>query len=363
MKKLIYSTLIGGLFVGLAFSASAKIWRLNNSNGGNITPAINADFTGTLQAAHDNASVQPGDTIHVEQSNTNYGSLVMSKRLVIIGPGYFMNENPKTQVVKDYGASVGRIEMMNAGSAGSVITGLTITASIYMGQSRIVVARNYVVLPAYNYIGIGSGGAANLDSVVVTSNYIKGAAYYNNIMTMGSTTGIVTNFICSNNFITNQTNNTMISLAGNISGLIRNNILNGPNALSVYNMYVVNNIQYFSNATGGNAFYNSVVEFNMGMSNSFFITPGGTNNAISNNLTNANPGFIGTGSTDGKWKLLAGAAAQGAGKNGEDMGMFGGQIPYVLSGMPTIPNLYSLTIDPIAPGAANINVTISTKSN
>lgn len=363
MKQFFFSLLFCSFFAGLAFSANAKIWRLNNNNGGTLNPPINADFTGTIQQAHDNSSVQPGDTIHVEQSNTSYGALVMTKRLVIIGPGYFLNENPKTQVIKDYGATVSGINMLNAGASGSVITGLTIIGSINMGSNRLVLTRNYISLPAYNTIAIGSGNASNIDSVVISSNYMNGSAYTYNISIQAGTTGQITNFILSNNFITNATNSTMVALNGSASGILINNVLNGPSALSVYNMYVVNNIQVFSNNTGGNTFFNSVLEYNMGMSNAFFITPSGTNNTISNNLTNATPGFVGTGSTDAKWKLQPGAAAQGAGKNGLDMGMFGGQIPYVLSGIPMVPNIYALTIDPIAPGASTINVTVSTKSN
>jgi len=363
MKKFIFSTVLCSVFTGMAFTSNAKIWRLNNNNGGAINPPINADFTGTIQQAHDNASVQPGDTIHVEQSNTSYGNLIMTKRLVIIGAGYFLNENPNTQVNRDHSSIVGGINMLNSGCSGSVITGLTITSTVNMGANRLVLTRNYLSLPAYTYIGVGTGNASNIDSVVISANYISGSSYTYNIQTQPSTSGTVTNFICSNNLVTNSTNSTMVALGSSISGIIRNNFFNGPSALSVYNMYVVNNIQNFTNNSGGCTFNNSVIEFNMGMSNAFFITPSGSNNTISNNVTNSTPGFAGTGSTDGRWKLQPGAAAQGAGKNGEDMGMFGGQIPYALSGLPMVPNVYALTIDPIVPGASTINVTVSTKSN
>ena len=62
----------------------AKIWRVNNNLG------INADFT-TLQAAHDGAAA--GDTLYLESSPTNYGGLSSSKRLVIIGTGYLLEQN------------------------------------------------------------------------------------------------------------------------------------------------------------------------------------------------------------------------------------------------------------------------------
>ena len=55
------------LFTCLAFTAEAKVWRLNNQ------PGINADFTTTLQDAIN--GVLSGDTIYVEQSPFNYGDL------------------------------------------------------------------------------------------------------------------------------------------------------------------------------------------------------------------------------------------------------------------------------------------------
>ena len=52
--------------------------------------------------------------------------------------------------------------------------------------------------------------------------------------------------------------------------------------------------------------------------------------------------FDGTGgySTDGKWQLAPGSPALGAADDGGDCGIFGGQEPYVLSGLPRIPAIF-----------------------
>ena len=65
--------------------ASAKIWRLDNVQ--------NADFS-SITTAHSSAA--SGDTVYVAGSVNNYGSVTLTKKLTIIGPGYFLAENPQT---------------------------------------------------------------------------------------------------------------------------------------------------------------------------------------------------------------------------------------------------------------------------
>ena len=85
MKKLF---LVATVIVAMSVNLNAAIWRVNNIAG------VNADFT-TIQAAHNAANA--GDTIYLEPSAGNYGNLTATKRLVIIGPGYFLAENEGLQ--------------------------------------------------------------------------------------------------------------------------------------------------------------------------------------------------------------------------------------------------------------------------
>ena len=82
--------LLVAVLAGTCTSAYAKIWRVNNNNG------VAANFT-TLQAAHDGAA--SGDTLHIEASPNSYGTLNVSKKLTIIGVGYFLDLNPNLQAV------------------------------------------------------------------------------------------------------------------------------------------------------------------------------------------------------------------------------------------------------------------------
>ncbi|MBS1616269.1 MAG: hypothetical protein JST06_09160 [Bacteroidetes bacterium] len=362
MKHFIYALSFGTILCMASQPASATIWRLNNSNGGTITPNINASFSvgTTLQQAHDNSSVNNGDTIHVEQSNTSYGNLTMTKRLTIIGVGYFLAMNPKTQVNTATASIVGSINMNASTCAGSTITGLTIQGTVYMGASRLLVTRNYIALGSYtNGILVGGTGTTAVDSTIITQNFISVSSYSNAIAEQ-SGTGNLTNLYIANNYLY-ANNYGSVNTSGRISGIIKNNVMDAAYT-QVQNMYVVNNID---NRGVTNYFNNCLIEYNIGKVSASFASPSGSGNTFtgSTNLTNTSLGFVTASSTDSSFMLSSSSPAKGTGKSGDDMGMFGGSLPYKLSGIPTVPNVYALSIGTVAAGATSISVTVSTKSN
>ena len=113
-------------------SAQARIWRVNPEQ------LADPDYT-TLQAAHDAAST--GDTLSVEPS-FGYDDLTVTKRLVIIGPGYFLGQNPEAQA-NFTSAGVGNITL-NSGSENTIITGLWIMGYITVNTDNIIIKRNLI---------------------------------------------------------------------------------------------------------------------------------------------------------------------------------------------------------------------------
>ena len=89
-------------------SVSAKIWRVNNRVG------IVADFT-TAQAAHDGANA--GDTVFFEPSPTNYGDITLTKKLILIGTGYFLDQNLETQWKNNWPATIGHVTFSSNSSS------------------------------------------------------------------------------------------------------------------------------------------------------------------------------------------------------------------------------------------------------
>lgn len=356
------------LACALCIQANAKIWRLNNNGAGTLPLIVSPDFPSstTLQQAHDNASVANGDTIHLEQSPTSYGNCVFTKRLVVIGAGYFLNLNPKTQVNQSFGSIVGNLTLQNAGSAGTVITGLTQNAASqwFVGANNVTISRNYLTYAANARLLIGSGSAATCDNVSIYQNFINGSSNTYCMQTASGTTGNITNLNIIGNIIGGVYG---INMGTNASGILKNNTaVTTYNSLVVANMYVVNNMSQSSNAAYNNQFDNCTIEYNMGSYASHFISPGGAGNTFgSGNQTVAAAGWnlLGGSSTDGAYQLTASSPAKGVGKSGDDMGAFGSSVPYKLSGIAAVPNVYAMTIGAIAAGATSVSVTVSAKSN
>ncbi|MEJ8802779.1 hypothetical protein [Pontibacter sp. H249] len=84
-----------------------------------------------------------------------------------------------------------------------------------------------------------------------------------------------------------------------------------------------------------------------------------------NNQANVAPTniFIGGESPDGQYQIKENGPADNTGRNGVDIGAFGGPAPYRLSGIPNIPHIYELTTDGFATEAGELKVQIKVNAN
>lgn len=82
----------------LAFQrANATIWRVNNVSNFNGTTLFGDNLGGTattpvfdeINSTMSWTPVKDGDTLHIEGSGKNYETATVTKKLVIIGPGFF----------------------------------------------------------------------------------------------------------------------------------------------------------------------------------------------------------------------------------------------------------------------------------
>jgi hypothetical protein len=325
--------LVMSLLAFASLNSSAKIWRVNNAG-------LPADFT-TLQAAHNAASVAAGDTLHIEPSMVSYGNLTSTKKLVIIGPGYFLNENPNQQA--NPATATADNLTLQPGSGGTVISGLTVTGEIFIRTGSITVSRNNItgktikLTRDYSY-----------SDIIISGNYDIGSIVLDGIV--GNT--LVTNVFILNNYI------SIIGFNTQFSGVIANNIF--THQYNTANYFIIKN-NICTNTDGGIVFdgISNTISNNISAGGVGF--PEGNGNQNSVNMTTVFVGSSGN-STDGQWQLKTGSPAIGAGLNGEDCGIFGGASPYHLSGLPKIPSIYLLS----APAASNgntLSVTISVKTN
>jgi hypothetical protein len=316
MKKMILITVMLVLSLGILTTSAAK-WRVNNTG-------IQADFI-TAQEAASSPQVVNGDTIYFEGSTWPYGNVTVNKRLVIIGPGYFLGENDSTQADKK-AARVGTITLAG-GSDGSVVKGMYIESYLTINSTSDVTAeRNYCNALDINY---------NCVKLVIIRNYINSIA-----------ASSCNHVLISNNIISYD-GAWGLTISNSGSAIIANNVIKGY--ININNSVFKNNISLMTNP-GGFVTANVTSESNIGAGTQFGTSSGNQSNVDMNAV------FTFTGSTDGKYTLKAGSPAIGAGTGGTDCGIFGGDYPYVLSGMVTGPSVYYLNMD-------GIDVTVKAKSH
>jgi hypothetical protein len=328
--------------------ANATSWRVNNN------PAINADFS-TFQEAHDAAST--GDTIYVEGTgfDNHYGEVVISKKLIVIGPGYFLLDNDSTQanhiVARFQGITI------NPGAEGTEIYGLQLHwggsgyRGIVINASNITIARNYF---SDDRSKIYFGNYA-INNIAILQNFAW------EISAVINYTGTAHNILIANNFI-------RASISNVASGVIVNNVIRY--SISASYSQIKNNILYGSSGeyplAGSYTSTENYVAYNLvsGSLGAYPPSPYGPGNVANVDMTTVFVNFPGTSNpgVDNNWLLNPTGPAAGAGENGIDCGIFGGVTPYVLSGLAPIPRIYEADVPISGSAATGLPVTIKVKS-
>jgi len=314
-------------------NAHATIHRVNNSG-------IVADFT-TLQAAHDAATA--GDTLHLEPSGGSYGDCTFIKQLVVIGPGYFLANNPGTQANLE-SAKTGTL-IFDPGSEGAVISGLEV-----QGNGTTTIKASFVRVERCRFSGsqqslyllYGSSGS-NITGVVVNSCFVG------NAIVVGAGGGSVVNDLTISNTYAAQIN---LAGGGPVNGEVRHCVMNaGTTFYGSTGVSAVNNIFNGAVVIGGSQFTNNL----------FSSAPVPATNG---NQINVNMGTVFVGGTgDAQYQLAAGSPAIGAGIGGVDCGIFDGLEPYRLSGIPPVPSIFILSAATSTDQGTPLQVTISARSN
>lgn len=169
--------------------------------------------------------------------------------------------------------------------------------------------------------------------------------------------GGVTGLTITNNYIENITGMTQYSYSSihssvsSSSLLVKNNVLLG--AVTLKNSTFHNNILRNGTFTRTNTSYYN----NIGNSTQF-----GTSNGNQSSV-DINTVFVATGSSDGQWQLATDSPAIGAATDGGDVGMFGGNDSYVLSGLPSIPAIHYFDSSVSGSVASGLQVNIKIKSH
>ena len=288
----------------------------------------------------------------MEGSTTIYVQAVITKRLVIIGPGYFLTENPKTSSnVLD--VKIAQV-IFNTGSAGSQLIGINNVSAGNTGD-RIYASVNDLLIKRCrieNDIELGTA----VDGVTIVQNFFPNIQEANAIRTNGNTAYIYPSNVVFNNNICQKT-----LIWGGPILQCNNNVFDGPATalnLQFSTSEFKNNILKPVNATANiNGGTNLNVTYNIGSSaaNQFGTA---NNNVVVADMTTL---FVTSGTSDGKYQLKPGSAP---GSDGSDRGAFGGAVAsssYTLSGLAPIPVIYTITTSGVA-GPSGLPVTIEART-
>lgn len=335
-------------FLFLFQDSQAKIWRVNN------TPGVNADFNQVNTAIAD-SRVTNDDTLYIEGSATSYNYFTLSKRLVIIGNGYFLSGSGGNSGLQynTLSTNVNTI-IYDSAASGSQIIGLEgfdlRNSNNGSGTDNIIISRC-----SFRGFGLNYTPAPNttMEGWEIRQSYINGTISLNDF--------VLKNWTFRNNIVMNSVQMGNVENKGHI---IRNNVFRST--VSIYEAYFANNIINNSTFTA----VNCVIKNNLAIGTPAGFTPFVGNNNNSNGYTDAAMFAGATGnSTDGQWQLAAGSPAKGAGLTigsvtSPDCGAFGATDPYRLSGIPNIPTIYQLTVPATVPSGSNtMSVTFSSKNN
>lgn len=304
MKKIF----LFGVLSCLALGTQAKVLRVSNVTGSN------APYT-TYEDAE--AAAAEGDTIVLEGSNVLYPAMNISKKLVVMGSGYYLVENGISQVNGQVATVDGvSISAAEAKLQSLKVKGVTITAD------RAIVNRCYVYDEPIKI---------SASHVVIHQNLIL-AGYYRSVVEGGEYVQITNNIWDSNNS-------------------------NGKTFIDVKNSYIAYNTN--TSATIVTASYQGVE--NCTFERNLFGQKVEGDNCIHRDYYYYYGNSLGI---FGYWKTDADIEAVcGAEENADYVGYgaFAGTDPYVISGVPAGPVIEDVTMPVSVEQGKPLEVTVKVK--
>lgn len=290
-----------------------------------------------VSSAVNSLLVLAGDTLYMEGSRNLFPGGVIDRRLVIIGTGYLLDENPNSSYLRHLRTEVSSF-IFFPGSEGSQVIGLFLKADIglLISTSNITVQRCRIQ------------GRASLENgannITFRQNYFSLGFLHHPVI---AATGNPANIVFNNNILERALDAPEVQFAE-----VRNNVFNPPAPTGGQLSLRINTASFQNNIIKNP---DATISINNGdLSLASYNTAatlaqlGTGNNNIVADMTALFVDPAGT-STDGAYQLKPGSEP---GSDGTERGAFGNPDPaarYSLSGLGTIPVIYSVK----SPGVAN----------
>lgn len=311
----------------------------------------------SAQEAHDAADpfdiLLIGPNLASDSWFDDYGSLTLTKPLTIYGNGYFLNLN--TELSADDRTSHLNSVTFDTGSQGSEIYGIESDYVNIGGVSNIKIARCHIrdlglVISTTNLENTASFDVSN---IIIHSSFL--AAIY--------TDGSDANYAIDKVLIVNNIITHLSDAENSQNWDVRNNTFTGT--LYLYNANFENNLCYDLSDV---QFSNVTCVSNVSSGNEL---PEGNGNQ--NDYQLSEDEFIGgTGlpeeggtspdNDENYYRIKEGSPLKTAASDGGEVGAFGGDDPYVISGIPPIPSLLEISVE-TEDEESMLRVTIDLKSN
>jgi hypothetical protein len=327
------------------------IWVADNNVGAPTGPYT---FP-TVQEAVDAAA--PGDIVQIQPSPTVYGAVtIRTKNLTLMGIGFNVDkETPLTSVLDNIVLSNNAANDSDAD--GAIIKDLQfrdLVVGVNTGPAFLlqnVLVQNCLFNSVYTY---QYGSYSPVDSLEIRGCQLGALNFYfgvsnslfvNNLIDDFNLRGAADNITIANNIIYGGI--YIVSESGT-STIVNNNFIGATATETAFNWklkytMIANNIFYGSTPSiGVNGSFSNEFAFNTFSNNLVYATgddtmppTGGTSGTDNNGLNNllGNPNFV-NGAINNTWSaaydftLQAGSPALGAGSDGLDIGISGGNYPF-----------------------------------
>ncbi len=291
---------IVALLLSLSLGSQAKILRVNNS------PNIEAGYNSLSNALLDAAI---GDSIYLEPSSQAYGErdaygfndMKISKQVTIIGPGYYLAENKITEYATGEAFIGGTIHV----AADNVTISGVIMSNVRIEANNVNIQRCQILNGSSTAVKINTDVNGSVIEQCFVVGDIQGQNYPHNVM-------VNNNIIC-----------------GNVVGLERSRIEH--NTFGKYNRFgTVRDLKFCT-----------VIENIMeNQSKSRINTSAFVNNFVGDfTKFMEKPDFT----LDANYRIKLESPISTKAADGGPLGAFGGELPYVVSGLPDLPVISNVT--------------------
>ncbi len=316
-----------------SFNANARIWRVNNMSG------ADPDYT-TVQEAIDVAS--NGDQIYIEGGV--YEGFTINKPISIVGTNFAAMENSDIETPSTATQISGDV-IFKAGSAGSYIVGCNLYnayKTMFFETNNIIVSR--CKLDKATFRTVSASSKKVIDNIkfigCIMNDITKNQSY-------GYDSLYVTNISVSNSVIftgINITNSSIFSFSADFnqcifaSPSIYTTECTYLNSIFLYDTYRSSTVQIDDFK---NQIINSIFNFSV---------------ALGSGETNCQAEVTDLFKNEGYYVLSDTTPAKGFGNFGQDIGIYGGDNPFVPGGYAPVPTITRLSMPTQVSGTINVSL-------